>query len=493
MAILRNDLNGKRKRGDYEQVKNTGFGNEMNVVLGGGFAGLAAGYVLAKAQKKVAVVEKDPVFGGLSRTIKHDGFKFDLGGHRFLTKDIKIENFVKDLMSDGYLVVPRTSQIYMRGSFFDYPLTPTNALFGMGIPTTAHILYDYFKEIIGSKINPREIISLEDWVVSKFGRKMFDLYFKQYSEKVWGIDCKEISAEWVANRIKGLSMWEAIKNALVKFSGKEITTLADQFLYPNNGIGVISDAMSSRIAAAGGNSLMTGTNVTRINCEKFRIKSVDVENGQDRDSLHGGNFLSSIPLPELVKLMNPAPPADIVAAADQLSYRDLTVVTVMLDCDRATDLTWMYLPEKDIAVGRIHEPKNWSPHMAPEGKTSIVAEYFCFKGDNVWNSSGEELTGTTVGCLKKLGFVKDSEVLGTCIVRVPKAYPLFSVGFREPLNKIMNYLKNFDNLKVIGRTGTFDYLNMDLAIKSGIDAAEEVLDVNSGKFAGAGASGEINT
>jgi len=452
----------------------------MIVILGSGLAGLATGYVLSKGQKKVTVIDKNSSVGGLSRTIKHNDFKFDLGGHRFITKDEKIDRFVKELLEDKFVVVPRTSQIYLQNKFFDYPLSTKNAVFGMGITTTLQILFDYLKATVKRTINPPEIVSLEDWVVNKFGRKMFDLYFKQYSEKVWGIDCKEISAEWVASRIKGLSLRTAVMNALVKVSGKEIVTLADQFVYPRDGIGVMSEVMKEGIDAAQ-NSVISNTTVTRMFRDGFRIKSIEMTNGGKTDRIEGDKYVSSIPITELVRSMEPALPDDIIEAANKLRYRDLVIVTIMLDCDRATDLTWMYLPEKDMAVGRIHEPKNWSVAMGPEGKTHIVAEYFAFENDDIWNSSDEELLNKTVGCMKRLGFMKGLNVIDSCVVRVPKAYPLFAVGFRKQYNILNDYLMRFENLRVIGRTGTFEYLNMDLSIKSGIDAAEEILEGRSSK------------
>lgn len=452
----------------------------MIVILGSGLAGLSAGYVLSKGQKKVTIVDENSDVGGLSRTIKHKEFKFDLGGHRFITKDEKIDRFVKELLGDKFVVVPRTSQIYLQNKFFDYPLSTKNALFGMGLVTTFNILLDYLKATVKRKINPPKIVSLEDWVVNKFGRKMFDLYFKQYSEKVWGIKCDEISAEWVASRIKGLSLRTAVMNAVLKVSGKEIVTLADQFVYPRDGIGVMSDAMKEGIDSAG-NSVIPNTRVTRIFRDGLRITAVETTNGGKAKRLKGDKYVSSIPITELVKSMEPAPPDEIISAADKLRYRDLVIVTLMLDCDRATDLTWMYLPEKDMAVGRIHEPKNWSVAMGPKGKTHIVAEYFAFENDEIWGSSDEELRDKTVACMNKLGVMKKAGVVDYCVVRVPKAYPLFAVGFRKEYNILNNYIMKFENLRVIGRTGTFEYLNMDLSIKSGVDAAEEILEGESGK------------
>jgi len=444
------------------------------VILGGGLAGLSAGYVLSREGKKVLVVEGDSTVGGLSKTYKHNDFMFDLGGHRFITHNVKLERFVNELLKGEFLKVPRTSQIYMFGRYFDYPLKPVNAMFGLGMLTSLQILLDYWKEKAKNALTPPEIISLEDWVVSQFGRKMFDLYFKQYSEKVWGIDCKEISQEWVAERIKGLSLWEAIKNGFTKVSGKSLKTLADEFIYPPYGIGQISDNFKEGIEEAG-SSVVTETRVIKVNHENFNVSSITVDNNGKQYDIEGAEFISSVPLTHLATMLQPAAPADVIEAASKLRYRDIVIVTVMLDREKVTDLTWLYFPEKDMPLGRIHEPKNWSPYMAPEGKTHVVAEFFCFKGDRIWNSSDEELTAITVENLEKLGFINKNEVMDSYVVRAAKAYPLMEVGYREPYEKILQYLKNFKNLRPIGRGGLFKYYNMDRAMESGIEVAEEIL------------------
>jgi len=448
--------------------------NNGIVILGGGLAGLSAGYVLSREGKKVLVVEGDSTVGGLSKTYKHNGFMFDLGGHRFITHNRSLERFVNELLRGEFLKVLRTSQIYMFDKYFDYPLKPANAMFGLGIMTSLQILLDYWKEKVKNALNPPEIISLEDWVVNQFGRKMFDLYFKQYSEKVWGIDCKSISQEWVAERIKGLSLWEAIKNGFIKVSGKSIKTLADEFIYPPYGIGQLSDKFKEGIEEAG-SSVITDTKVVRVNHEGFNVNSITVANNGKEYEIKGEDFISSIPLTHLAKMLQPAVPDDVMEAASRLRYRDIVIVTIMLDREKVTNLTWLYFPEKDMPLGRIHEPKNWSPYMAPEGKTHVVAEFFCFKGDKIWNSSDEELASITVKNLEKLGFIKESEVIDSCVVRAAKAYPLMEVGYREPYEKILQYLKNFKNLRPIGRGGLFKYYNMDRAMESGIEVAEEIL------------------
>ena len=442
-------------------------------MLGGGIAGLSAGYVLSRAGIDLVVCEKDAVVGGLSRTIVHDGYRFDLGGHRFFTKDPELEAFVKELMGVEFIVAPRSSKIYFRGKYFDYPLKPFNALFGMGIAATLEIITDYVTERIKNLVRKPRIVSLEDWVVNRFGHRMFELYFKEYSEKVWGLRCDRISEEWVAQRIKGLSLWVAIKEALRKSSDQKIATLVEKFLYPELGIGRIPERLRDEINKA--NAVLTNTRVTGIRHDGSRIEVVEALGPDGEMHFRAEEFISSIPVTSLVRMLHPRPPEHVLEAAGKLRYRDTIIVAVMVDKERVTDLTWIYVPERRIPFGRIHEPKNWSPKMAPPGKTILVTEYFCFADDETWQIPDQELAQTTVKYLEELGFVDRDEVLDTCVVRVKKAYPLLEVGYQESYSEITSYLNRFSNLQVIGRTGMFRYHNMDHAIDTGIKAAENIL------------------
>lgn len=447
----------------------------MTVVLGAGLAGLSAGALLSRAGRKVRVIEKDPVPGGLARTVRQDGFSFDLGGHRFLTGNPGVGLFVGDLLKGELLRVNRKSKIFLRGRYFDYPLRPVNAVFGLGPATTCRILADYALQQLRRHPGGR-IVSLRDWVVSRFGRTMFDIYFRQYSEKVWGISCDEISSEWVARRIKGLSLGRAVRNAFFRWSGRDIPTLADTFQYPETGIGRIAERLAEEI---GKTSLSFDSRVTSILHDGSAVLAVEVGSGGKTETVEGPGFISTVPLTSLVRMLAPAPPDDVLAAARRLQYRDLLVVTVFLDCERVTDLTWLYLPERTIPFGRIHEPKNWSPAMAPPGKTHLVAEHFCFHGDQSWSSTDERLVSTTVSQLCRMGFVRKGEVTGAAVVRVPGAYPLLEVGYRSNLDRILRYLCRFRNLRIAGRGGSFQYLNMDHAISEGIKSAEAILSAES--------------
>ncbi|MEJ2697284.1 MAG: FAD-dependent oxidoreductase [Candidatus Sulfobium sp.] len=443
------------------------------VILGGGLTGLSAGYVLSDAGMAVKVFESGPTVGGLSRTIESGGFRFDLGGHRFFTTDERINDFVRELMGEELITVSRTSKIFMRGRYFDYPLKPLNAMFGLGIPVTLRIFADYGLEKAKGLVNKSEAVSLEDWVVNQFGRTMFNIYFKGYSEKVWGIGCDRISAEWVAQRIRGLSLAKAVKNAFFKFSGKDVPSLVDRFMYPRLGIGRLSDRMKEEIDKV--NRVYTGSTVERINHSGYNIESIVVRRGDRTETVPGRHFVSSMPLTALARSLDPAPPEAVLEAAARLRFRDLVVVAVMLDGKRATDQTWIYIPEQKIPFGRVHEPTNWSEDMAPAGKTLLVTEFFSFKGDEVWSADDETLAGMAVDNLGRLGFIDGPEVIGSRVVRVPNAYPLFDVGYGSHCDEIHDYLRGFENLYMAGRCGMFKYYNMDHAIESGIKAAEAVI------------------
>lgn len=444
------------------------------VIIGGGLTGLSAGYVLTKAGFKVQVFERDPVVGGLSKTVVRKGFRFDLGGHRFFTKDKKIDGFVRDLMGDELVSVPRRSKIYMRNKYFDYPLKPFNAVFGLGIPTTVKIVSDYAAERLRRRARKTDVISLEDWVVSHFGRKMFDIYFKEYSEKVWGMDCSGISAEWVSQRIKGLSLAKAVKNAFFRLNGKDLPTLVDQFSYPSLGIGRISDRLREEIERGG--DVFTGTKVERLMHSGSRIDGIEVKAGGMSGAVTGREFISSMPLTKLVEKLDPAPPERVMNAASKLGFRDLVIVALMVKRKRVTDQTWIYIPEQKIPFGRIHEPTNWSDRMAPEGSTLLVVEFFSFQGDRIWSESDERLTDSTKQYLEDLGFMGRDEVMDSMVVRVPEAYPLFEVGYRERCEELYDYLGRFKNLHIAGRGGMFRYYNMDHAIESGMKTAEKVIE-----------------
>lgn len=440
------------------------------LVLGGGLAGLSAGYELARQGVGVQLFEAAPQVGGLCRTLRMGEFLYDIGGHRFFTRDTEMERLVRDLMGSELINVQRTSKIFMRGRFFDYPLKPLNALSGLGPVTVARIVADYALERARMQLTSRPMVSLEDWVVSNFGRTMFDLYFKQYSEKVWGLECSRISQRWVAKRIDGLSLTKALKNAFFKFSGRDIPTLADEFLYPSLGIGRIAERLQQEINRSG--RVHTSSRAIKLRHDgKGQVLGAQMLNCKDAISASAGQYLSTIPLTSLVAALDPAPPAHVAEAASKLKYRDLIIAAIAVKKERLTDLSWVYIPEQRYLFGRMHEPKMWSPAMAPADSTLVVVEYFCSQGDSIWQRSDTELERIAVEGLVELGFMQPGDVIGAEVVRFVGAYPLFEVGYERHCEVLYEYLSKFKNLHIAGRGGMFQYQNMDHALRSGTEAA----------------------
>lgn len=443
------------------------------VIMGAGLAGLTAAQRLSEAGHRLTLIESAKDVGGLARTVQHGGFRFDLGGHRFVTDNPQLEQFVCQLLGNDCLTVPRSSQILLRNRYFDYPLKPLNALFGFGPLTSASILFDYARERLRARLIKQRPVSLEDWVVQHFGRSMFNLYFREYSEKVWGIDCRQIDMRWVEQRIQGLSLGKAIKKALWPGSTKRLPTLSRHFLYPRYGIGQITDELGRQVQRY--NPIYTGRRITRVNHSHGRIQCVEVTDGTQSSTILADQFISTIPLPALICAMRPHPPADVLAAASRLRSRDLVTVSIMLNRERITDHTWIYIPEQTIPFGRIHEPTNWSRRMAPAGQSLLVIEYFCFRGDSTWSSSDDRLVHQTVAQLDKLGLIQAHEVIDSVVTRIVNAYPLFEVGYVDHCQVIYDYLNRFDNLHTAGRGGMFRYYNMDHAMQAGMDAAQTII------------------
>lgn len=450
---------------------------DHTLVMGGGLAGLSAAHALTASHYPVTVIEADEYVGGLARTVEHNGFRFDLGGHRFVTQDQALENFVRNLLNEDCLTVPRSSKILLRKRYFDYPLKPVKAFFGFGPKISARILTDYLLERLRARFISDTPVSLEDWVVMNFGRTMFNIYFRDYSEKVWGIDCQRIDQKWVEQRIQGLSLGKAIAKALLPSRGGDMATLANRFLYPRLGIGQITDNLATDVRKK--NAIHTQTRVQFVNHSRSRIQSVKVLSNNRQSLLSANQFISTLPLPVFVQSLRPLPPDYVLEAASRLRSRDLVTVTLMINRPRVTDQTWIYVPEKTIPFGRIHEPTNWSRSMAPDGQSLLVIEYFCFRGDKIWNSDDEGLVSLTSKHLINLGIIKQDDIIDQVVLRIPNAYPLFEVGYSDHCHTINRYLETFENLYTAGRGGMFRYYNMDHAMQAGFDAAKSVLEKQS--------------
>jgi protoporphyrinogen oxidase len=450
--------------------------DRTTVVMGAGPGGLATGYWLAKHGVGVTVLERAPVVGGLARTVERDGFKFDLGGHRWFSKVDEVNDFYKEVIGDETIWVHRISRIYFDGKYIDYPLRVGNALAAIGPVKAAKAMADYGRVRVEQRLAPKPIVSMEDAYVDQYGRTLYELFFERYSEKVWGRPCAEMSGDWVNQRTKGMSLLTAVKDAIIPSKGA-VQSLIDSFMYPRYGYGRLSERMAEGVVAAG-NEVRLNCGVTKILRQGNHIIGVVTTDEAGRENIvEGAEFVSSIPLTVLCQIMEPAAPAEVIAASKALTFRNVITVNLMLDREKMTDDTWLYVHDRDILFGRLHEPKNWSVDMVPDqSKTSIVAEYFCSFGDNIWNMSDDALVEQTAKHLvEDLGFVARNEVLGGFAVRCPRAYPSYTLGYEEPLNRLKAFVDSFDNLQIIGRYGTFRYNNADHSVETGLLAAKNIL------------------
>ncbi|HEV2128886.1 MAG TPA: FAD-dependent oxidoreductase [Thermomicrobiales bacterium] len=449
------------------------------IIMGAGPAGLCSAYVLSKAGYPATVVEAAPFVGGLARTIKrqtdHGEFKFDIGGHRWFTKNDELNDLFREVVADELLWVKRISRIYFDGKFVDYPLKLTNALKAVGPVTAARAVFDYGLIQAKRKMNPQDVVSMEDAYIAQYGQTLYELFFQAYSEKVWGMKCSELSGDWVSQRTKGMSLVTAIKDAVVPSRGK-VVSLIDEFMYPRYGFGRFSERMADAIEAAG-NEIKLKSPVEKILLEGNRVKGVQVRTEDGSTVIEGDNFISSIPMTVLVKITDPLAPQEVIEAANSLVFRDIITVNMMFKKRQVTSDTWLYVHDRNILFGRFHEPKNWSPDMVPgEEYTSLVVEYFCTRGDYIWGMTDEQLVNQTVKHLvEDLGFVEPSEVIGGFVVRATKAYPTYDIGYQEPLRLMKDYIASIENLQYIGRGGSFRYNNTDHSIETGLLAAKNIL------------------
>jgi protoporphyrinogen oxidase len=316
---------------------------------------------------------------------------------------------------------------------------------------------------------------MKDAYIDQYGEMLYELFFARYSEKVWGLPCDQMSGDWVSQRTKGMSIVTAVKDAIVPSKGK-VVSLIDEFMYPKYGFGRFSERMADRITELG-NEVRLGAGVEKVHREGNKVVAVTLatENGPER--VVAENYISSIPLTVLAKIVEPAAPADVLAAADALTFRNVITVNLMLKKRQVTSDTWLYVHDKNILFGRFHEPKNWSPFMVPSDEyTSLVIEYFCSFGDHIWSMTEEQLVEQSIRHLvDDMGFITRDEVIDGFIVRAPRAYPSYVIGYEEPLEKIKNFIDSLENIQIIGRYGTFRYNNTDHSIETGLLAAKNVL------------------
>ncbi|MGP8058126.1 MAG: NAD(P)/FAD-dependent oxidoreductase [Acidimicrobiales bacterium] len=445
------------------------------VIIGAGPAGLTAAYQLVKAGRRPVVVEADSVVGGISRTVERDGWRFDIGGHRFFTKVPEVEALWHEILPESdFLLRPRMSRIFYKGKYYDYPLKAANALKNLGLLEAMLCGFSY----LWARIRPpKDQTNYEGWLVARFGWRLYRTFFKTYTEKVWGVPVAEMPADWAAQRVKNLDLGKAVLNALKpKRNQTEITSLIEEFQYPKYGPGMMWERCRDLVVEGGGEVLME-TAVTGIHLERGEARSVTVRHPDaSTEELAASHVISSMPMHDLVAALDPAPPDEVRRAGDDLHYRDfLTVALVVPEADGFPD-NWIYIHATDVKVGRIQNFGSWSPFMVKEGRTCLGLEYFVFEGDELWSSSDEELIARGTRELGTLGLVRPEAVEAGYVVRVPKAYPYYDFEYRGNVETICKYLDtNAPNVHPIGRNGMHKYNNQDHSMYTAMLTVENIL------------------
>jgi protoporphyrinogen oxidase len=442
--------------------------DEPTLVLGAGPAGLTAAYVLGKAGRRAIVLEADRQVGGLAKTVEIDGFRFDLGGHRFFTKAHEVEALWREIMGDEFLLRPRMSRIYWNGKFLDYPLRGADVIRKLGAVELTRCVGSYAKAALSPK-RPED--SLEDWVSNRFGRRLFELFFKTYTEKVWGVPTSEIRAEWAAQRIKGLSFTSAARAAFFGNRGNKVKTLISEFHYPRYGPGQMWEAMAQRIEDEDGEILLD-TPVELIEVDDGRVVAVEAGGVAYQPEA----VISSLPLRDVVAMTEPRPPADVSVAARGLRYRDFLTVALVVSGEDLFPDNWIYIHEPSVRVGRIQNYRSWSPWMVPDpAKACVGLEYFCFAGDDLWTMSDDDLVAFASDELVQLGLVRRGQVERGFAIRVPKAYPIYDAEYAQRVATIRAWLATIDNLQQVGRNGLHRYNNSDHSMLTALRAVDNLL------------------
>ena len=442
------------------------------VVIGAGPAGLTAARELARRGLEPVVLEQSSSVGGLSRTESYKGYHFDMGGHRFFTKVDEVKKIWQDVLGVELLRRPRLSRIYYDGRFFNYPLKPLNALAGLGLWRALMVVLSYLRW----QVFPyRQEETFEQWVTNRFGRRLFRTFFQTYTEKVWGIPCSELRAEWAAQRIKDLSLRSAIVSMFLD-SGTSIKTLIEEFDYPRLGPGMMWRAVAEEVRQGPG-SVRLDSEVTALRRTGNRIDSVVINEAGHEVIVPGHHFVSSMPVTDLVRRVEPPAPPRVVEAARRLTYRDFLIVCLIVDRSDPFPDNWIYIHSPEVQVGRIQNFRSWSADMVPEtGKASLGLEYFCNEHDALWVLPDAELIALGKRELEQIGLARAAEISDGCVFRVPKAYPVYDAGYRDALDLVREFVDGLENLQTIGRNGLHRYNNQDHAMLTGLLAVRNLLE-----------------
>jgi protoporphyrinogen oxidase len=454
-------------------------------VIGAGPAGLTAAYCLTKEARSVIVIERDPVYvGGISRTVDYKGFLFDIGGHRFFSKSKEVVALWQEILPDDFISRPRLSRIYYNGKFFSYPLKAFEALFKLGVFTSAACMVSY----AWAKVSPvAPARTFHEWVRNQFGERLFQIFFKTYTEKVWGMSCDEISADWAAQRIKGLDLITAVMNGLKRslhMGGKAkagaepgsdtVKTLIENFQYPRKGPGMMWNAAARKIRNNGGRILMGRELAALEYDDATNLWHIEVAHARGRETYSARHVISSAPVRELVQRIKPAPISLLHARA--LRYRDFLTVALMVRKNGLFPDNWIYIHDPSVKVGRVQNFGSWSPEMVPAGTGCLGLEYFCFEGDGLWNAPDCDLIALAKREVAQIGLVSPEDVIDACVVRQPKAYPVYDEDYRDNMATIRLDLEGrYPTLHLVGRNGMHKYNNQDHAMMTAMLTARNVI------------------
>ncbi|MCW2404099.1 protoporphyrinogen oxidase [Sphingobium sp. B1D7B] len=451
-------------------------------IIGAGPAGLTAAYLLTKAGLRVTVIEKDSAqVGGISRTVEHEGFRFDIGGHRFFSKSQEVVDLWNEILPHDFIERPRMSRIYYQGRFYSYPLRAFEALRNLGIIRSTLCMLSYAK----AKVAPiKPVRSFEDWVVNQFGRKLYSIFFKTYTEKVWGMPCDTMSADWAAQRIKGLSLGKAVLDGLKRSlglnkkpnNGMGAKTLLENFRYPRLGPGMMWDAARDRVVE-GGNHVLMGHALKQIHRDQVtgRWRVTATRAGGDTVAISADHVISSAPMRELASRIHPVPKT--LGHALALNYRDFLTVALMIRSEDLFPDNWIYIHDPRVKVGRVQNFRSWSPEMVPDPDIACVGlEYFCFEGDGLWSSSDEELIALATEEMVLMGLIRADQVVGGAVVRQEKAYPVYDEAYAANVAAIRAELEDkYPTLHLIGRNGMHRYNNQDHAMMTAMLTVRNII------------------
>ena len=444
--------------------------NDRVTVIGAGPAGLTAAYELARHGISGTIVEATDSIGGLSQTAQRDGYRFDLGGHRFFTKAPEVDALWDEMLGEPMLVRQRMSRIYYDGKFYDYPLRATNALRNLGIVRATQCVTSYLAARAHPIANPH---NYQEWVVNQFGQVLFETFFKAYTEKVWGVPCTQISADWAAQRIKGLNLKQAISQSLFGKGKTVVTSLIDRFRYPALGPGQLWEKCAATLQQRGW-ELLLNHRVVGVELDQ-RVRKITVEDPQgNRRDLPTAHLFSSMALRDLVAAMHCPVPAEVAHAASTLTYRDFLTVALVLDAAELFPDNWIYIHSPQVKMGRIQNFKNWSPRMVPDPATTCLGlEYFVNQGDATWNTSDRDLIEQGYRELQTVGLSRGQRIKGF-VLRVPMAYPTYGLDYAAQVGSIRQWLEKIPNLACIGRNGQHRYNNQDHSMVTALIAARNL-------------------